>query len=66
MQFETVAEFFAMGGHGLYVWLAYGATLVLLLLNFLSARLAHRRTLDNLHWQAAAADELADETHKET
>ena len=24
MQFSTVQEFFAMGGYGLYVWLAYG------------------------------------------
>ena len=26
MYFETFADFLAMGGHGLYVWLAYGAT----------------------------------------
>lgn len=26
MQFESVAEFFAMGGYGFYVWLAFGVS----------------------------------------
>nr|WP_256557995.1 heme exporter protein CcmD [Marinobacterium sedimentorum] len=28
-----MADFIGMGGHGLYVWLAYGIALVILLLN---------------------------------
>jgi heme exporter protein D len=28
-----MADFLAMGGHGLYVWLAYGIALVILVLN---------------------------------
>ncbi len=35
MKFENMADFLAMGGHGLYVWLAYGIALVILLLNVL-------------------------------
>lgn len=25
-QFESISDFFAMGGYGFYVWLAYGIT----------------------------------------
>lgn len=25
-QFDSISEFFAMGGYGFYVWLAYGIT----------------------------------------
>jgi heme exporter protein D len=28
--FDSIAEFVQMGGHGLYVWLAYGATYLVL------------------------------------
>lgn len=30
MAFTTVAEFFAMGGYGFYVWLSYGVTALVL------------------------------------
>ena len=43
MSFETPADFLAMGGHGLYVWLAYGTTLVVVLANVVSVRIARRR-----------------------
>ncbi len=56
MQFDSLAEFFAMGGHGLYVWLAYGATVALLLLNFTSARQSFHKALHTLSWQAAVRD----------
>ena len=29
-QFENMTSFFAMGGHGVYVWSAYGVSLLLL------------------------------------
>lgn len=32
-----------MGGHGLYVWLSYGAALIIVLYNVISVRLALRR-----------------------
>lgn len=43
MSFETWAEFFAMGSHGLYVWLAYGSALVVIVLNVFTVRVARRR-----------------------
>lgn len=36
-------EFLAMGGHGLYVWLSYGAALAVVLYNYLSVRTRERR-----------------------
>ncbi len=30
MQFSSITEFIAMGGHGFYVWLSYGISFLLL------------------------------------
>lgn len=38
-------EFFAMGGHGGYVWSAYGITLLVLVINGWAARRRFRRAL---------------------
>ena len=38
MYFDTFAEFLQMGKHGFYVWLAYGATGLVLLGSWMSAR----------------------------
>ncbi|RZO82497.1 MAG: heme exporter protein CcmD [OM182 bacterium] len=38
MYFDTFAEFLQMGKHGFYVWLAYGATGLVLLWSWMSAR----------------------------
>jgi heme exporter protein D len=43
MSFDSWTEFFAMGGHGLYVWLAYGAALIVVLSNVVGVRVARRR-----------------------
>jgi heme exporter protein D len=61
VQFDTFAEFVAMGGHGLYVWLAYGSTVVVLLGNFLLLRSARNRQLQTLRWSARAEQEVADQ-----
>ncbi|ABC31072.1 Heme exporter protein D [Hahella chejuensis KCTC 2396] len=39
MNFESLNEFFAMGGHGLYVWLAYGAGGLVFLYNLAAPKL---------------------------
>lgn len=40
MYFHSVAGFFAMGGHGFFVWGAYGISLLLIIVNMvLAARL---------------------------
>ena len=43
MAFNSVAEFFAMGGHAPYIWTAYGVTLVLILYILAAPVLRQRR-----------------------
>lgn len=41
MAFDSLADFFAMGGYGFYVWLAYGITflaLIVLIVNSISKK----------------------------
>jgi heme exporter protein D len=53
MQWKGPAEFFAMGGYGLYVWGSYGVALLLMLVEPWLAARRHRRAL-----QAAAVAEV--------
>jgi heme exporter protein D len=48
MQFESLMSFFQMDGHGLYVWLSYVITLVVLALNFVMPRRAQKKILISL------------------
>ncbi len=58
MSFGSLAEFLAMGGHGLYVWLSYGAALLVVVLNTawvpVSRRRAIREAADRLHRHSPA------------
>ena len=56
MQWNSVGEFFAMGGYALYVWGSFGACAVLMLVEPLLAR--HRL---NAIRGSVARERLADE-----
>lgn len=43
MSFDSFGDFLAMGGHGLYVWLAYGSSLIVIGANVVSVRRERRR-----------------------
>ncbi|GGU65407.1 hypothetical protein GCM10009504_22980 [Pseudomonas laurentiana] len=45
MSFTSFSDFLAMGHHGLYVWSAYGISLVVLAINVAAPILARRRYL---------------------
>jgi len=45
IQFNSFAEFIAMGNHGLYVWLAFGFATVVVAWNVLQPILQRRRLL---------------------
>ncbi|MEK9714117.1 MAG: heme exporter protein CcmD [Thalassolituus sp.] len=45
MEFNSFAEFIAMGRHGLYVWLSYGITAVIVAYNVAQPLLRRRRLL---------------------
>ena len=66
MQFESLAEFFAMGGHGLYVWLAYGATLAILIFSTLAVQAARRKQVQQLRWALQAQQEQQQNRKEET
>lgn len=42
MQWNSVSEFFAMGGYGLYVWGSFGLTAAVMVIE--SVLIRHRRT----------------------
>lgn len=52
MNFDSLADFAAMGGHGLYVWLSYGVALLVVAANLLAVSLGQRNQLRELRdWQ---------------
>jgi|SaaInlV_100m_DNA_5_1039725.scaffolds.fasta_scaffold12996_2 heme exporter protein D len=53
MYFDSFSEFLAMGDHGLYVWMAYAAFLILIIWNLVTPQLRRRRVLDSVgrYWR---------------
>ena len=47
-QFDTIAEFFAMGGHATYVWGAYGVSLLLMVWLVARPLVQHAGVLNSL------------------
>ena len=62
MYFDTFAEFLQMGKHGFYVWLAYGATALVLLWSWISAR----ATLSGIERQLAEQREISARSSSQT
>ncbi|MBB3190758.1 heme exporter protein CcmD [Halomonas cerina] len=63
MAFDSLAAFLAMGGHGPYVWAAYGATAVLLVGVVAHARLERRRLMRDLRRRVRREAQLAARQH---
>ena len=55
-QFQSLSEFFAMGGDAFYIWTAYGFFAVVIVLNLFQPVLARRRIERDLkaRWQREA------------
>jgi heme exporter protein D len=58
MTWGSAAEFFAMGGHGFFVWMSYGAALALMVAEPLLARARHRKALQRAAQQVSESDEV--------
>ena len=58
MAFESLHEFFAMGGHAPYVWAAWGVTAGLLIVIVLHARAERRLLLRNLQRRVRREERL--------
>ncbi len=47
-QFDSLADFFAMGGYAFYVWAAYGCFFIVIGWNLIQPRIERRRVLQLL------------------
>ena len=57
MSWAGPADFFAMGGYGLYVWGAYGVTAACMLIDPIVAARRHRRALRESAFERDQEDE---------
>ncbi len=55
MRWESWSQFWAMGGYAVYVWGSMGVTALLLALEVLQARWAHRVVLNQLKAEQVVA-----------
>lgn len=58
MQFESFADFIAMGGYGFYVWLSFGSGLVLIALLIWHSRFQHNSVKRSIAKKLARTDKL--------
>ncbi|MBA3581423.1 MAG: heme exporter protein CcmD [Gammaproteobacteria bacterium] len=54
-----MTEFFAMNGHGFYIWTSYGIALILLVANLVWPALYRRKLLQTLKSAQTRKDKLA-------
>lgn len=47
MAFESFTDFVAMGGHGLFVWLAYAIGIAVVLFNVISPKLIQKQLIED-------------------
>jgi heme exporter protein D len=60
MQWHSVAEFFAMGGYALYVWLSFGACLLVMVAEPLLVKRRHATAIADCR-RKIATDRLDNE-----
>ena len=62
MNWGSASEFFAMGGHALYVWGSFGACALLMIVEPILARVRRSNALTELKREIAARKENETET----
>ncbi len=62
MKWDSAAEFFAMGGHALYVWGSFGACAALMAIEPILARMRRSQAINELKREIRARNESQDET----
>jgi len=62
MKWNSLAEFFAMGGHALYVWGSFLACLLLMSVEPVLVRMRRNNALSELKRELRARKESPDET----
>lgn len=59
MHWESASAFFAMGGHGFWVWMAWGVAVLAIVLELISLRRGRRSALVEIRRIARLEDEQA-------
>ena len=62
MNWNSASEFFAMGGHALYVWGSFGACALLMIVEPILARARRSQAINELRRELRARNESQDET----
>lgn len=57
MNFTNINDFIAMGGHGFYVWLAYGVFLIAVMYLWILPLLKQRQLLKSIQFHAGLAEQ---------
>ncbi|MEH6452198.1 MAG: heme exporter protein CcmD [Psychromonas sp.] len=58
MAFSSIADFFAMGGYGFYVWLAYGISLLSLAILIINTVVKRKQILNNVNKRVARGQRI--------
>lgn len=59
MHWNSVSEFFAMGGYALYVWGSFGLTLIVVVIEMLMVRSQRKENLRNLRRELLSDQDLS-------
>ena len=51
MFFDSFTEFMHMGGHGIFVWLSYGITCLIIAQNFIAPVLTRKKVIKDIERQ---------------
>ncbi|MGK0444396.1 MAG: heme exporter protein D [Bermanella sp.] len=51
MFFDSFTEFMHMGGHGIFVWLSYGITCLIIAQNFIAPVLKRKKVIKDIERQ---------------
>ncbi|MFT6926596.1 MAG: heme exporter protein D [Psychromonas sp.] len=58
MAFNSLADFFAMGGYGFYVWLAYGISFLGLLVLIINTLTTRKKILEAVNQRIAREERI--------
>lgn len=60
MNWGSPSEFFAMGGHGLYVWGSFGVLALLIMIEIIVVKRRHKRSVTRLQRLSQARAKMVD------
>lgn len=64
-QFDSAADFFAMGGNAAFVWFSYLAFVLVVAWNFIQPRLERQRVMRLLQARQTRQQDMSDDTARQ-